>query len=110
MTLAVYASRVPDRGCREPIWIGSSKLSCAEFVPDDQRSAFSLVNGVTGGAEGFEPLTPSMRTRCATGLRHSPSARHRNSLRAGDKANRSGTARANPPRHPATTPPSIMKL
>lgn len=23
---------------------------------------------------GFEPLTPSMRTRCATGLRHSPSA------------------------------------
>ena len=21
---------------------------------------------------GFEPLTPSMRTRCATGLRHSP--------------------------------------
>jgi site-specific DNA recombinase len=27
---------------------------------------------------GFEPLTPSMRTRCATGLRHSPLApRHR---------------------------------
>jgi hypothetical protein len=23
---------------------------------------------------GFEPLTPSMRTRCATGLRHSPKA------------------------------------
>ena len=24
---------------------------------------------------GFEPLTPSMRTRCATGLRHSPNGR-----------------------------------
>jgi hypothetical protein len=24
---------------------------------------------------GFEPLTPSMRTRCATGLRHSPEYR-----------------------------------
>ncbi|MDQ1292746.1 MAG: hypothetical protein QG608_626, partial [Actinomycetota bacterium] len=23
---------------------------------------------------GFEPLTPSMRTRCATGLRYSPKA------------------------------------
>src|SRR5699024_7266859 len=25
-----------------------------------------------GGAEGIRTLTPSMRTRCATGLRHSP--------------------------------------
>jgi site-specific DNA recombinase len=24
---------------------------------------------------GFEPLTPSMRTRCATGLRYSPKER-----------------------------------
>src|SRR3954452_23251783 len=34
-------------------------------------------NGLVVGVElrGFEPLTPSMRTRCATGLRHSPSVR-----------------------------------
>lgn len=25
---------------------------------------------------GFEPLTPSMRTRCATGLRHSPNKKN----------------------------------
>src|SRR5213078_2148437 len=42
------------------------------------------LQGLTGGLpqaadlrfwvelRGFEPLTPSMRTRCATGLRHSP--------------------------------------
>jgi hypothetical protein len=28
--------------------------------------------GVCVELRGFEPLTPSMRTRCATGLRYSP--------------------------------------
>ena len=31
---------------------------------------------------GFEPLTPSMRTRCATGLRHSPEIVHHDTCRA----------------------------
>ena len=33
-------------------------------------TAFTCENGVE--LRGFEPLTPSMRTRCATGLRYSP--------------------------------------
>ena len=31
-----------------------------------------LINHVVVDLRGFEPLTPSMRTRCATGLRHRP--------------------------------------
>ena len=32
---------------------------------------------------GFEPLTPSMRTRCATGLRYSPKTASQRSKRWG---------------------------
>jgi hypothetical protein len=32
---------------------------------------------------GFEPLTPSMRTRCATGLRYSPKTGCQRSKRSG---------------------------
>jgi hypothetical protein len=35
-------------------------------------TAFPLVNASGVELRGFEPLTPSMRTRCATGLRYSP--------------------------------------
>lgn len=60
---------------------------------------------------GFEPLTPSMRTRCATSLRHSPPPANRlrshpaYTGRAGSKANRSPAPTANPPpaRHPSPT-------
>ena len=37
---------------------------------DRPRSRERVVTWVE--LRGFEPLTPSMRTRCATGLRHSP--------------------------------------
>jgi hypothetical protein len=45
--------------------------------PDDERRRGGGPDGVgwcDEGVElrGVEPLTPSMRTRCATGLRHSP--------------------------------------
>src|SRR5699024_11255653 len=36
-------------------------------VPGGHRALCHMVE-----LRGFEPLTPSMRTRCATGLRHSP--------------------------------------
>ena len=36
------------------------------------RSRAELVNSRWVELRGFEPLAPSMRTRCATGLRHSP--------------------------------------
>ena len=36
-------------------------------VPGGNRALCAMVE-----LRGFEPLTPSMRTRCATGLRHSP--------------------------------------
>jgi hypothetical protein len=50
---------------------------------------------------GFEPLTPSMRTRCATGLRYSPktgrqrskSADHSAHQNVGPQAGQSPTAR-----------------
>jgi hypothetical protein len=41
---------------------------------------------------GFEPLTPSMRTRCATGLRHSPGIGSPG--RPGPSARLAGTTRA----------------
>jgi hypothetical protein len=36
---------------------------------------FSLACGNCVELRGFEPLAPSMRTRCATGLRYSPNER-----------------------------------
>lgn len=54
----------------------------AENGEPDRETLAGLLSPVslTGGwsktamveLRGFEPLTPSMRTRCATGLRHSP--------------------------------------
>lgn len=38
------------------------------------RGAFSVASGVE--LRGFEPLTSSVRTRRATGLRHSPNDNH----------------------------------
>jgi hypothetical protein len=39
-----------------------------------KRAGFVFENQLLTWVElrGFEPLTPSMRTRCATGLRYSP--------------------------------------
>jgi hypothetical protein len=46
---------------------------------DRRRRVVLAGRSCAGGVElrGFEPLTPSMRTRCATGLRHSPLGRAR---------------------------------
>ena len=46
-----------------------NRLSLAADLPTDHRS-LTCKNSVE--LRGFEPLTPSMRTRCATGLRYSP--------------------------------------
>ena len=56
---------------------GSSLIpdSCCTFVlHEDQNGRFLDRNQPLTCVElrGFEPLTPSMRTRCATGLRYSP--------------------------------------
>jgi hypothetical protein len=43
-------------------------------VQDRKRPLPIFGDGLSPAVElrGFEPLTPSMRTRCATGLRHNP--------------------------------------
>src|SRR5262249_6478715 len=52
---------------------------------------------------GFEPLTPSMRTRCATGLRHSPVISYQlaTDRRPGEQAKRE--RRESDPRPPPTS-------
>jgi hypothetical protein len=40
--------------------------------PADGRALNDVATHHKVELRGFEPLTPSMRTRCATGLRHSP--------------------------------------
>jgi hypothetical protein len=70
------ASCAPFRKATRSCW-----TTCASWV--SYCTAYCLLVEL----RGFEPLTPSMRTRCATGLRHSPAA----GLfvqRTGDKANR----------------------
>ena len=47
--------------------------SADPFRPTDQVGGWNKAAMVE--LRGFEPLAPSMRTRCATGLRHSPKAR-----------------------------------
>ncbi len=50
---------------------------------------------------GFEPLTPSMRTRCATRLRHNPNRSGPKRYPTGDKGNRSARRSANQAAHRA---------
>jgi site-specific DNA recombinase len=53
--------------------------TCAETRNGKGRESFRVLSRARGSnvpclveLRGFEPLAPSMRTRCATGLRHSP--------------------------------------
>jgi hypothetical protein len=48
--------------------------SCTVLLYDSQKGRLRDHNWPLTWVElrGFEPLTPSMRTRCATGLRYSP--------------------------------------
>ena len=59
---------------------------------------------------GFEPLTPSMRTRCATGLRHVPgkpdTADPGPISRTAEKVSRYSPPDANPPRGSALPRPA----
>ncbi len=55
---------------------------------------------------GFEPLTPSMRTRCATGLRYSP-RRSPTAGGTGDKVSRSAKPAANQIRDPTHPAPAM---
>ena len=58
---------------------GSQDEAETDRTPEDDRWRYRVISRVGGSKvaclvelRGFEPLTPSMRTRCATGLRHSP--------------------------------------
>ncbi len=58
---------------------GSQDESETDRTPDHGGWRYRVISRVGGSKvaclvelRGFEPLTPSMRTRCATGLRHSP--------------------------------------
>ena len=44
----------------------------AGMGPTERASYLAIHQNQRVELRGFEPLTPSMRTRCATGLRHSP--------------------------------------
>jgi site-specific DNA recombinase len=85
-------SRGPHDGERE-----SAVASLAPAVGGQGSSKTSMVE-----LRGFEPLTPSMRTRCATGLRYSPknaSQRSKQSvLLASDDSRAPATARSAKPR------------
>jgi hypothetical protein len=56
-------SHVPKRNLWLPQWL-PSKTAVVRRPPLTCTYSVEL--------RGFEPLTPSMRTRCATGLRYSP--------------------------------------
>jgi hypothetical protein len=56
-------SRVPKRNVWLPQWLPSKTAAT-------RKSPLTCTYSVE--LRGFEPLTPSMRTRCATGLRYSP--------------------------------------
>lgn len=53
---------------------GSRTVYAPEWLPRKQAATRILPLTCIFSVElrGFEPLTPSMRTRCATGLRYSP--------------------------------------
>ena len=58
-------SQIPPNHAESPSL--ASRLGLKERASDLVRDQISEVE-----LRGFEPLTPSMRTRCATGLRYSP--------------------------------------
>jgi hypothetical protein len=48
----------------------AAELALADLLRSPHEGGWNTAAMVE--LRGFEPLTPSMRTRCATGLRHSP--------------------------------------
>ncbi len=58
-------SQIPPNQAESPS--PGSRLGLKERASDLVRDQIPEVE-----LRGFEPLTPSMRTRCATGLRYSP--------------------------------------
>ena len=79
ITMEIY-SEVPSAKIRSALKRLGSKLDgerctsvlCGNKIGrlDDRNRPLTWVE-----LRGFEPLTPSMRTRCATGLRYSPKER-----------------------------------
>ncbi len=61
------ASVTPPTDLRKSPQTGDSIIN-----PSGHRFSKGLNNTTMVELRGFEPLAPSMRTRCATGLRHSP--------------------------------------
>ena len=69
-------SQIPPNHAESPSQ--GSRLGLKERASDLVRDRISRVE-----LRGFEPLTPSMRTRCATGLRYSPKTASQRSKRWG---------------------------
>jgi site-specific DNA recombinase len=73
---ARYVNEMADDMETPQRWTSGRELSLTEAVSRTlaDRNDRVSVSSKTALVElrGFEPLTPSMRTRCATGLRHSP--------------------------------------
>ncbi|MEA2424988.1 MAG: hypothetical protein QOH13_1398 [Thermoleophilaceae bacterium] len=71
------AAPPPSRPSRLPRWQIESLLVGLLYGAHDATRGLRhrrdpRITGLYVELRGFEPLTPSMRTRCATGLRHSP--------------------------------------
>jgi hypothetical protein len=69
-------SQIPPNHAESPSQ--ESRLGLDERASDLVRDQIHCVE-----LRGFEPLTPSMRTRCATGLRYSPKTASQRSKRWG---------------------------
>ena len=55
-----------------PVSLAASGSPSVPLIARDATRTGSLTCNFSVELRGFEPLTPSMRTRCATGLRYSP--------------------------------------
>ena len=94
----LYLRRRPSYGRTRPLPRQTGARGGAGLAGNQ---AGSLATALAGGSSsktvmvelrGFEPLAPSMRTRCATGLRHSPK-RHGTIPRTAERAERGKSAR-----------------
>ena len=64
----------PRVACDTLMWEDGTLLVVLTWLPHKGAAIRTLPLTCCSWVElrGFEPLTPSMRTRCATGLRYSP--------------------------------------
>jgi len=90
-------SQIPPNYAESPSH--GSRLGLKERASDLVRDRIQRVE-----LRGFEPLTPSMRTRCATGLRYSPKTASQRSKRRDLFAQ---VGRRSPLRHQRSRQPSV---